>query len=105
MDPAAAYFMANWLEQRGEYQVANNLLQQALASKNYFMFRKSAADLLDRIRETAPEVQTESPPSTESPDAEDDSDRAPAESNQLPVDDGEPQTPAHWPMSGELHGP
>ncbi len=49
LEPSASYFVAAFLNQRGEYQNAQQLLESAIASRDYFMFRDAAADLLNKV--------------------------------------------------------
>ncbi|MGI9518670.1 MAG: tetratricopeptide repeat protein [Pirellulaceae bacterium] len=49
IDPAAGYFVSSYLEQRGDYQAAKQLLEAAIAHREYFMFRNAARDLLKKV--------------------------------------------------------
>ena len=54
----SAYFVAAFLYDQGDLPAAKNLLQQALSSTDYFMYRESARELLK-------EVEAKMPASTE----------------------------------------
>jgi tetratricopeptide (TPR) repeat protein len=47
--PVAAYYVASYLSQRGDLAGARNLLEQAVASQEYFMFRRAAEALLQDL--------------------------------------------------------
>lgn len=74
MEPAAAYFVAVYLNNKGDQKNAQTLLERSVASKNYFMFRKAAAELLEQIRQTPAGEQpvTGEPTPAELPDEPDD---------------------------------
>ena len=47
--PVAAYYLATFLNQQGNFAGAKNLLDQALSSQDYFMFRQAAEELLHTV--------------------------------------------------------
>ncbi len=61
LEPASAYFMARFLQQRGESATAITLLNQALSNSGYFMFRAAARELLDSLSTEADAAKGESP--------------------------------------------
>lgn len=73
--PVAAYYLATILEQRGDLAGASNLLQQAISSQEYFMFRNAAEELLEAVKAKL------NPSGASSTGQSED-----AESNQLPVE-------------------
>ena len=54
IEPAAAYFVASLLEKKGDFVGANRLLAQAVSSTDYFMFRRTAQELLDSVKAKLP---------------------------------------------------
>ncbi len=79
MEPATAFFVASFLDARGDAATAQTLLERAVASTDYFMFRQAAAELLEQIRQRAAAPDASSPDLPATPDA-----------TKRPADDGTP---------------
>ena len=76
--PVAAFYVASYLNQRGDYPGAKNLLEQAVASQEYFMFRNAAKELLKVVSAKMPtptETPIELPSTGDSPDDGKDEDK------------------------------
>lgn len=56
--PVTAFYVANFLYEQGDLVGAKNLLQRALANKDYFFFRETATDLLKEIDAKLPSVDS-----------------------------------------------
>jgi predicted Zn-dependent protease len=59
LEPSSAYFFAQFLNDRGEYKTAAALLQGAVASRNYFMYRAAAQDLLVKVNQALADAEGE----------------------------------------------
>ncbi len=68
LEPASAYFLANYLNDNGNPQGAMNLLTAALGKQNYFMFRNSAKELLEKIQKTIDQEANEAGDARQSKD-------------------------------------
>ena len=49
LDPASAFFVSVYLQKNKDYDSAIGLLKAALENRNYFMYRKSAEQLLQEL--------------------------------------------------------
>jgi predicted Zn-dependent protease len=64
IEPNSAWFFANFLNGRGEAKAAARLLEEAVASRTFFMYRASAQDLLIKLTSgsSGEENQGQDPP-------------------------------------------
>ena len=67
MEPATAFFVASFLANRGETGSARTLLERAINSQSYFMYRNAARELLSRINQPSSPQGPADPPATSDP--------------------------------------
>lgn len=61
LEPSSAYFFAHFLYKQSDLKTAKVLLEGAIGSQNYFMYRAAANELLDKVKLEVAELEKANP--------------------------------------------